>query len=87
MLGTILAQGRNRIANSPPALLLCAFGTRETLGFTDVTFLTREIFFHYIRNETALLIVLCVNPRYDSGRTHPYHPIMRPLIYLSSADS
>jgi hypothetical protein len=24
-------------------------------------------------------------PRYDSGRTHPYHPKMRPLIFTRSA--
>jgi hypothetical protein len=22
------------------------------------------------------------NPRYDGGRTHPYHPILRPLYFL-----
>ena len=33
------------------------------------------------RNEITEAIVIYLNPRYDSGRTHPYHPIMRPLIF------
>src|SRR5215467_2299366 len=61
---------------------LCVFGTCGTVVGTFVTYSEGYEISKNCRNKNRWNSVSYLNPRYDSGRTHPYHPIMRPLIFV-----